>query len=117
MEQNKGFKSFLCSGAGRVGMIIVFYAVFLLLITLLYNVFNGSSYVMLAASIIFVFFGWQALNKITPDIFLFMPIVGWLIYFFVKLLLSVMVGFFVAPFILSRKVVNAIQGSITKGDE
>ena len=98
-------------------MIIVIYAVFLLLITLFVNIFNGSPYVMPIAAIIFVFFGWKALNKITPDIFLFMPIVGWLIYFFVKLLLSVLVGFFVAPFVISRKITNAIQGSLTKGDE
>lgn len=32
--------------------------------------------------------GWNFLNKITPNIFLFMPVVGWLIYFEIKFFLS-----------------------------
>ena len=44
---------------------------------------------------IFAFYGWKALSAITPNIFLIMPIVGWVIYFVVKATLSIVVGIFV----------------------
>lgn len=42
-------------------------------------------------------YGWAWLNKITPKIFLWLPIVGWVIYFFVKLILSYIVGMVALP--------------------
>ena len=50
--------------------------------------------------------GWSVLNKITPNIFLFMPLMGWLIYFFIKFALSIMIGMFVTPF----KIYQIIKG-------
>lgn len=50
--------------------------------------------------------GWGALNRITPNIFLFLPLVGWLIYFFSKLVLSMMIGIFITPF----KIYGIIKG-------
>lgn len=41
--------------------------------------------------------GWKTLNRITPNIFLFLPIVGWLIFFMAKFLLSIIVGVFMLP--------------------
>lgn len=46
--------------------------------------------------------GWKTLNRITPDIFLFLPIVGWLIFFMAKFLLSIIVGVFMLPIRLFR---------------
>ena len=48
--------------------------------------------------------GWNFLNKITPNIFLFLPWIGWLIYFAAKALLSMMVGIFVAPYVVWKKI-------------
>lgn len=42
-------------------------------------------------------YGWAWLTKITPSVFLWMPIVGWVIYFFVKLFLSYIVGIVALP--------------------
>lgn len=42
--------------------------------------------------------GWMLLNRITPDIFLILPLIGWVIYFFMKVFLSGMIGFFMAPY-------------------
>lgn len=50
--------------------------------------------------------GWSALNKITPNIFLFMSWAGWLIYFMVKIILSMIIGMFVTPF----KIYGIIKG-------
>ncbi|ADV50575.1 hypothetical protein Celal_3309 [Cellulophaga algicola DSM 14237] len=41
--------------------------------------------------------GWKTLTGITPSVFLFLPIIGWLIYFGIKLWLSSMIGVFMLP--------------------
>jgi len=41
-------------------------------------------------------FGWQALNRITPNIFLILPLAGWAIYFFIKFILAACIGWAVA---------------------
>ncbi len=41
--------------------------------------------------------GWSFLNKITPSIFLFLPLIGWVIYFLIKGLLSLFIGFIALP--------------------
>lgn len=41
--------------------------------------------------------GWAKLNKITSRMFLFLPILGWVIYFTIKFTLSGIVGIFTLP--------------------
>ena len=41
--------------------------------------------------------GWKALNRITPNIFLFLPIIGWVVYFVIKIFLSSVIGIFLLP--------------------
>ncbi len=55
------------------------------------------------------FFGWRSLNRIQPTMFLWLSFVGWIIYFFVKLLLSVVVGIFVAPYYIGRWLAERIS--------
>jgi B-box zinc finger. len=50
--------------------------------------------------------GWSILTKITPSMFLFMSWIGWLIYFLVKLMLSMLIGMFVTPY----KIYKIIKG-------
>lgn len=109
MEEKKSFNEFLCSSAGRVGMIVVFYAIILLLLLGCMTIFENSTYAPLIIAVVLGFFGWKSLNKIQPDIFLFMPIIGWVIYFFIKGALSIVIGTFVAPFILAKYVANSVQ--------
>ena len=42
-------------------------------------------------------FGWRTLTAITPRMFLMLPIIGWLIYFFIKVTLSALIGWIAAP--------------------
>jgi putative membrane protein len=42
-------------------------------------------------------YGWRALNAITPSMFLVLPIIGWFIYFVVKVAISGLIGFFITP--------------------
>lgn len=50
--------------------------------------------------------GWSILTKITPNMFLFMSWFGWIIYFFIKLMLSMFIGMFVTPY----KIYKIIKG-------
>ena len=87
---------------GTIGLLIVIWAIIsgetpdvsfpkqLLAYLLLIIVFAGAPY------------GWNALSMITSKFFLFLPIVGWVIYFFVKLQLAFMIGWACAiPSIIS----------------
>lgn len=61
--------------------------------------------------------GWSVLNRITPNVFLFLPIFGWVIYFAVKLGISLFIGEFALPYKLfmffkSYKNAQQIQGTI-----
>ncbi|MGG7619550.1 hypothetical protein [Bacillus coreaensis] len=73
--------------------------------------FSSSSGGFFGALLLGYFFagipwGWSALNKITPNIFLFMPLIGWVIYFGIKLVLSLLIGMFVTPF----KIYQIVKG-------
>jgi hypothetical protein len=48
--------------------------------------------------------GWSILNRITPNIFLFMSWMGWVLYFAIKAWISIMIGFAVAPFKIYRAI-------------
>jgi hypothetical protein len=50
--------------------------------------------------------GWSALNRITPNVFLFLPLNGWIFYFVIKFALSLTIGMFVTPF----KIYQIING-------
>ena len=63
---------------------------------------NGLGHILLAC----LPFGWVALNKITPNIFLFMPIIGWLIYFLLKFVLAMVVGMVALPYSIIKTVVQ-----------
>ena len=48
--------------------------------------------------------GWRTLTRITPAIFLFLPLIGWLIYFVIKLALSLCVGIIMLPIRTIRNI-------------
>jgi hypothetical protein len=57
--------------------------------------------------------GWYTLNKITPKYFLVLPLIGWLIYFCVKLTIACYAGLVMLPVRTIRnvkrlKVINSI---------
>lgn len=53
--------------------------------------------------------GWKTLTGFTPNILLIMPIIGWLIYFLLKLFLSFWVGLIMLPIRTIRNIVRLIQ--------
>ena len=52
--------------------------------------------------------GWNTLVGITSNIFLFLPFVGWVLYFIVKLVLSLAVGLIVLPIRTIRNIVRLV---------
>ena len=53
--------------------------------------------------------GWRVITFITPQMFLFMSIFGWIIYFVLKLILSFAVGIVAMPIAVIRLLVNMIS--------
>lgn len=115
MEEKKttlDFKKFLVSPAGKFVMIAVMYFVIMGLIYLTLVVFENVSFVAVIMAIFLAYFGWQALSKITPNIFLIMPVGGWIAYYVIKGLLSFFLGVFVAPFVISKKIVKKVEKNL-----
>lgn len=55
--------------------------------------------------------GWRALGGIQPRMFLFLPIIGWLIYFGIKLFLSYWIGYIAMP----MQIVKALRTARAAG--
>lgn len=58
--------------------------------------------------------GWRFLNKKLPTFFLSLPIVGWVLFWTIKFILSYLIGIFVLPYkivkdILRWRTLNQIQ--------
>ena len=53
--------------------------------------------------------GWKTLTRITPAMFLFLPIIGWVIYFIVKLCLSVCIGLVMLPIRTVRNISKLVS--------
>lgn len=104
------FKNFLLSKAGYFCIIALFYLIIWGIMVALTA--TDSTVVAMIYLVAFTYFGWKALNVITPNIFLFMPVIGWVIYFSIKFVLSIIVGMFVAPFQIAKAISNSIQKSI-----
>ena len=54
-------------------------------------------------------YGWSALNKITPAMFLWMSWVGWLIYFAIKLIISYFIGLVALPIKLFQWISEIVK--------
>ncbi len=110
MDNNRTFKDFLLSKGGYIGMIAILYLVIWgIMLALISTNATIIAFVYLG---VFSFFGWKALNKITPEMFVWMPLKGWLIYFVIKFILSFFIGMFVAPFQIAKMITIAIQDNI-----
>lgn len=48
--------------------------------------------------------GWKTLTRITPSVFLFLPIIGWVLYFIIKLVLSLCLGLVMLPIRTIRNI-------------
>ena len=107
MKENK-FLDFLKSSTGRIVLTIVLYLVIFGIEYALISIFNNNSVAFVIIAVVMAYFGWQALNKITPNMFLIMPLSSWLWYWGIKGFLSILVGVFVAPYQIAKMIANNI---------
>ncbi len=56
-----------------------------------------------------MFSGWRALNRITPNIFLVLPLLGWVFYFVFKFILALAIGWIVLPLKLIKDVIRFVR--------
>lgn len=110
MEEKNSFLEFLASNTGKI--LITFIGIIVIFGVLLWAIGSDNTAVAGVAFVVCAFFGWRALNRITPNIFLFMSFTGWIIYFLIKGLLSIFVGVFVAPFQISKMISDAINNRL-----
>lgn len=52
--------------------------------------------------------GWKSLTMIQPNIFLIMPLVGWVIYFVIKGLISLLLGIFILPYRIAKFIISKL---------
>lgn len=95
-----------------VGFILVFILAYLpsQSIDLFENNIDGIKHYLLlmflGASIVA---GWKTLDKLTSNYFLFLPIFGWVLYFFVKFAISAMIGYVMLPIRTYKNIQRLIQ--------
>ena len=63
-------------------------------------------------------YGWKALDRITPSIFLVLPLAGWAIYFLIKFFLAYWVGLVALPYnlikiVTNRRRLSTLQSAVT----
>lgn len=109
-NNNSKFKDFLISSSGRIALIAVLYLLIWGLIAFFAGI--GSTVVAVILFALLAYFGWKALARITPNVFLIMPIGGWIIYYLVKGVLAFFIGFFVAPYQIAKMITDHIQATI-----
>jgi len=54
-------------------------------------------------------YGWKILNMITPNVFLWMPFIGWVIYFVVKVTLAAVIGIFVMAYTWIKCIAKVVM--------
>ena len=115
MKKTRKTEKFIYSPFGRILMIAILYVIIFLILsipgqfTYLMGGNEALDYFLWGWAFFLAIFGWKALTKIQPTMFLFLSWVGWIFYFLVKGLLSMICGYFVAPFIIAKWIVNLIQ--------
>lgn len=113
MSNKRGVSPFLLFLAGTAGRVVITIVAAVLLWGLLGVLLKTDNTVILGITLLACgFFGWKALNKITPEVFLWMPLASWLVYFVVKGVLSVLIGGLVGPFWIGKTISNAILGRV-----
>ncbi len=117
MEDKKmTFKDFLCSFAGKLCMILVLYLVIFGLIFAMFNIFQNATAPILIMGLALIVCGWRFLNRITPAMFIILPVGSYIVYLMVKIVLSFLCGIFVAPFVIANWISNVVRESLEDGE-
>lgn len=112
-DTTRKIKMFFASFLGRALLTVILYFVIMGLTLLILTVFDAPIVAVILA-VIFTVFGWKALSRITPNVFLTMPIGGWITYCMVKGTISFFLGVFVAPFVIGKRISAQISAELSE---
>ncbi len=70
------------------------------------GVFDWAFLLYMSAALIV---GWRSLSSLTSSIFLFLPLVGWVIYFAVKVFIAGIIGPVLLPFWVGKRVFRVVR--------
>ena len=88
---------------GSFGKLITVIALYLLWAGVLTLMAGASSQAFTGIIIVIsVAIGWKCVTSIQPRMFLFMPLIGWGIYFLVKFFVSLFAGLFLTPWQVAK---------------
>ena len=110
MKEQNGFLKFLGSKLGQYCMCGLFAAI--LWGIAMFVLLNYGAEAPLIVMLVFAIFGWRALNKIQPVMFLWMSWPGWVLYFLIKFILSYIVGIFLGPIQIGNALAKLISENI-----
>lgn len=108
---NKGFKDFITSPGGTIVLIIVMYIVFFAIefALLSFATSQESEILILIWWVLMGIFGWRILTGIQPEMFVIASMNAWIVYFIIKGVLAALIGIFVAPYVVSKLIIERIQ--------
>lgn len=87
---------------GKLLLYLILYLIAVGLVALAIEIPFTAPIVLLFA----VIFGWRFINFLTPAMFVWMPLAGWLIYFTVKFFVAALLGLLIVPYKLARTIIN-----------
>lgn len=82
MKENK-FVDFLKSSTGKIILTVVLYIVIFGIEYALISAFHDNSVVFVIIAVSMAYFGWKSLSRITPKMFLIMPLASWFWYYLI----------------------------------
>ena len=106
---DSGLRNFFASNAGYY---VLSFVIAIIIWGIAVALWTSQGELALIVILACAIFGWQALNRIQPAMFIWMSWTGWIIYFCVKFILSAMIGLFVAPFKIGKLIAGAISGAM-----
>ena len=97
--------------AGLGGRVILTVAMYFFVFGAMFGIMMifDAPIVAVIFAIIFTYFGWKALSRITPNVFLIMSIGKWIAYYLIKGFISFFLGVFIAPFIIGKWLSKCIS--------
>lgn len=110
MEKKNSFKEFLMSTTGSIVLTIVLifiiYGIILLCLAL------EAAFLIIPIGLALFVFGWKTLGSTNPFLMIFASGNFMLFYYIFKVMLSFIIGYFVAPFKLSRMIVKKLKETV-----
>ncbi len=111
-NQPNRVKEFFTSTLGRITITAV--SALIIYGILVIALQSNSQVVLFITLAVCAIFGWKALNRITPNIFIIGTTNFWLGYFLIKGLLSMLIGALIAPFQIGKMISDKLSETMVE---